>query len=137
MMRVGHQQQQRNNNMGGYNNNNQQQNRNRRYNYNQNMMMMNRKPMHMYSYKGLWNDKLIGMMTDKEKNWVVNVQMLQLQIDDPYKLDFYYTVIIIFFIPKYRAHFSFLLAPGVISDLFNSLFYTFPSNYTYLIESQC
>ena len=36
-------------------------------------------------------DKLIGMMTDKEKNWVVNVQMLQLQIDDPYCYDFYYT----------------------------------------------
>ena len=36
-------------------------------------------------------DKLAGMMTDKEKNWVVNVQMLQLQIDDPYKYDFYYT----------------------------------------------
>jgi hypothetical protein len=32
------------------------------------------------------------MMTDKEKNWVVNVQMLQLQIDDPYSYDFYYTV---------------------------------------------
>jgi hypothetical protein len=31
------------------------------------------------------------MMTDKEKNWVVNVQMLQLQIADPYCLDFYYT----------------------------------------------
>ena len=37
------------------------------------------------------SDKLAGMMTDKEKNWVVNVQMLQLQIDDPYKYDFYYT----------------------------------------------
>lgn len=37
-------------------------------------------------------DKLAGMMTDKEKNWVVNVQMLQLQIDDPYTYDFYYTV---------------------------------------------
>jgi len=31
------------------------------------------------------------MMTDKEKNWVTNVQMLQLQIDDPYRYDFYYT----------------------------------------------
>ena len=39
-----------------------------------------------------YGDKLIGMMTDKEKNWVVNVQMLQLQIDDPYCYDFYYTV---------------------------------------------
>ena len=37
-------------------------------------------------------DKLAGMMTEKEKNWVVNVQMLQLQIDDPYTFDFYYTV---------------------------------------------
>ncbi|CAF0710203.1 unnamed protein product [Brachionus calyciflorus] len=36
-------------------------------------------------------DKLAGMMTDKEKNWVVNVQMMQLQIDDPYAYDFYYT----------------------------------------------
>jgi len=36
-------------------------------------------------------DKLAGMMTDKEKNWVVNVQMLQLQIDDPYRYDYYYT----------------------------------------------
>lgn len=32
------------------------------------------------------------MMTDKEKNWVVNVQMMQLQINDPYAYDFYYTV---------------------------------------------
>lgn len=37
-------------------------------------------------------DKLSGMMTDKEKNWVVSVQMLQLQNDDPYSYDFYYTV---------------------------------------------
>lgn len=36
-------------------------------------------------------DRLAGMMTDKEKNWVTNVQMLQLQIDDPYRYDFYYT----------------------------------------------
>jgi len=36
-------------------------------------------------------DKLTGAMTDKEKNWVVNVQMLQLQVDDSYKKDFYYT----------------------------------------------
>lgn len=36
-------------------------------------------------------DKLAGMMTDKEKNWVTNVQMLQLQIDDPYRYDYYYT----------------------------------------------
>lgn len=37
-------------------------------------------------------DRLSGMMTDKEKNWVVSVQMLQLQNDDPYSYDFYYTV---------------------------------------------
>jgi len=37
-------------------------------------------------------DVLAGMMTDKEKNWVINVQMLQLQNDDPYSYDFYYTV---------------------------------------------
>lgn len=37
-------------------------------------------------------DKLVGMMTDKEKNWVVNVQMMQLQINDPYAFDFYFTV---------------------------------------------
>lgn len=37
-------------------------------------------------------DKLTGMMTDKEKNWVVNVQMMQLQIEDPYTYDFYFTV---------------------------------------------
>lgn len=37
-------------------------------------------------------DRLRGMMTDKEKNWVVSVQMLQLQNDDPYSYDFYYTV---------------------------------------------
>ena len=43
------------------------------------------------------NDKLIGMMTEKEKNWVVNVQMMQLQIDDPYKYDFYYSVCKTFF----------------------------------------
>lgn len=36
-------------------------------------------------------DRLRGMMTDKEKNWVVSVQMLQLQNDDPYSYDFYYT----------------------------------------------
>lgn len=40
-------------------------------------------------------DRLSGMMTDKEKNWVVSVQMLQLQNDDPYSYDFYYTVCIL------------------------------------------
>ena len=39
-------------------------------------------------------DRLAGMMTDKEKNWIINVQMLQLQIDDPYRYDYYYTAYI-------------------------------------------
>jgi DNA topoisomerase 2-associated protein PAT1 len=72
-----------------YNNNNN--NGNRSFNQHQ-----ERKPITSYSFKGLMNDKLIGMMTDKEKNWVVNVQMLQLQIDDPYTYDYYYTVYMIY-----------------------------------------
>jgi hypothetical protein len=55
-------------------------------------------PNKTYSFKGYMNDKLIGMMTDKEKNWVVNVQMMQLQIDDPYKYDFYYSVSILIYL---------------------------------------
>jgi DNA topoisomerase 2-associated protein PAT1 len=73
--------------MNNNNNNNRNKNRNRRVS------------KHPYFLESLQNkdmdpanDKLAGMMTDKEKNWVVNVQMLQLQIDDPYSYDYYYTV---------------------------------------------
>lgn len=65
--------------------NNQNQNRQGKNNNNNNNNKLNSKNN---SSNG---DKLAGMMTDKEKNWVTNVQMLQLQIDDPYKYDFYYT----------------------------------------------
>jgi len=83
-----------NNNINNNNNNNnnnqnkdrrkqQQQQNNMRYNHNNSSSSNNNNNRN--------GDKLAGMMTDKEKNWVVNVQMLQLQIDDPYRYDYYYT----------------------------------------------
>jgi hypothetical protein len=47
-------------------------------------------------------DRLAGMMTDKEKNWVINVQMLQLHINDPYRQDYYYTVCIMLFFTLFK-----------------------------------
>lgn len=75
----------RNDNYDNRRNNNQ---RNQRNNNNSHNDSMNSIPP---------GDKLAGMMTEKEKNWVTNVQMLQLQIDDPYNMDFYYTVRCFFF----------------------------------------
>lgn len=37
-------------------------------------------------------DAYDGLMTQKEKDWIIKIQMLQLQTDNPYLDDYYYTV---------------------------------------------
>lgn len=73
------------------NNNNMMNNRNQMYNNQNRQGKNNNSNKQNLKNNSNTGDKLTGMMTDKEKNWVTNVQMLQLQIDDPYKYDFYYT----------------------------------------------
>lgn len=37
-------------------------------------------------------DEYAGLMTQREKQWLINIQMLQLNTGTPYIHDFYYTV---------------------------------------------
>lgn len=37
-------------------------------------------------------DSYDGLMTQKEKEWIIKIQLLQLQTDNPYLDDYYYTV---------------------------------------------
>jgi len=37
-------------------------------------------------------DEYAGLMTQREKDWVVKIQLLQLHTDNPYIDDYYYTV---------------------------------------------
>lgn len=37
-------------------------------------------------------DDYAGLMTQKEKDWIIKIQLLQLQTDNPYIDDYYYTV---------------------------------------------
>ena len=37
-------------------------------------------------------EEYAGLMLQREKDWVIKIQLLQLQTDNPYLDDFYYTV---------------------------------------------
>lgn len=37
-------------------------------------------------------DEYAGLMTQREKDWIIKIQLLQLQTDNPYLDDYYYTV---------------------------------------------
>ena len=37
-------------------------------------------------------DPYDGLMTKKEKDWIIKIQLMQLQTENPYLDDFYYTV---------------------------------------------
>lgn len=37
-------------------------------------------------------DEYAGLMTQREKQWLINIQMIQLNTGTPYLDDFYYTV---------------------------------------------
>lgn len=37
-------------------------------------------------------DEYAGIMTQKEKDWVIKIQLLQLHTDNPYVDDYYYVV---------------------------------------------
>lgn len=37
-------------------------------------------------------DAYAGLMTQKEKDWIIKIQLIQLQTENPYLDDFYYTV---------------------------------------------
>ena len=37
-------------------------------------------------------DPYAGLMTRKEKDWIIKIQLIQLQTDNPYLDDYYYTV---------------------------------------------
>ena len=37
-------------------------------------------------------DPYSGLMTQKEKDWIIKIQLIQLQTDNPYLDDYYYTV---------------------------------------------
>ena len=38
------------------------------------------------------DDEYSGLMTQREKDWVVKIQLLQLHTDNPYVDDYYHTV---------------------------------------------
>lgn len=37
-------------------------------------------------------DEYAGLMSKREKDWIVKIQLMQLQTDNPYLDDYYYTV---------------------------------------------
>jgi DNA topoisomerase 2-associated protein PAT1 len=37
-------------------------------------------------------DEYAGLMTKKEKDWIIKIQLMQLNTDNPYLDDYYYTV---------------------------------------------
>ena len=37
-------------------------------------------------------DPYAGLMTKKEQDWIIKIQLMQLQTDNPYLDDYYYTV---------------------------------------------
>ena len=37
-------------------------------------------------------DEYAGLLTNREKEWLVKIQMIQLHTEDPYTDDYYYTV---------------------------------------------
>ena len=37
-------------------------------------------------------DGYAGLMTQKEKDWIIKIQLIQLQTENPYLDDYYYTV---------------------------------------------
>ena len=39
-----------------------------------------------------WEDEYDGLMTQREKDWVIKIQLLQLHTDNPYVDDYYFTV---------------------------------------------
>ncbi|XP_033113872.1 protein PAT1 homolog 1-like [Anneissia japonica] len=55
-------------------------------------------PSNQNTHNGV-NDEYANLMTQKEKDWVLRIQMLQLQTDDPMVEDFYYQM----FIQKQKA----------------------------------
>jgi len=61
-----------------------------------------RHPPAGYNGEGHGGDRYAGIMTDREKQRLRNIQMLQLQNDHPYTTDFYYQV---------RFFFSFSFIP--------------------------
>ena len=40
-------------------------------------------------------EEYAGLMLQREKDWVIKIQLLQLQTDNPYLDDFYYTVSVV------------------------------------------
>ena len=42
--------------------------------------------------EGCEEEEYAGLMLQREKDWVIKIQLLQLQTDNPYLDDFYYTV---------------------------------------------
>ena len=38
------------------------------------------------------DDEYAGLMTQREKDWIIKIQLMQLHTDNPYVDDFYYTV---------------------------------------------
>lgn len=46
----------------------------------------------MERVEGCEEEEYAGLMLQREKDWVIKIQLLQLQTDNPYLDDFYYTV---------------------------------------------
>src|SRR4051812_39408341 len=59
-----------------------------------NMLSAHRYPTHGEGYDGGYEeeDRYSGLMLQREKDWVVKIQLLQLHTDNPYADDYYYTV---------------------------------------------
>lgn len=95
-MQHGHPQQRNNNQQQMYHNVQQQnhhRSRNDSGNYNRH---------HSQKDKEETKDEYEGLMTPREKQWLLNIQLLQLNTGTPYFDDYYYTVSILTFINKFE-----------------------------------
>ncbi|KAL4233028.1 deadenylation-dependent decapping of nuclear-transcribed mRNA [Mactra antiquata] len=82
--------QQNERNMNENNANNNREHRYHRYPYNQKYESKHEHSGH--SKRGSKDEDIYdGLMTQKEKDWIIKIQLLQLQTDNPYLDDYYYT----------------------------------------------
>ncbi|XP_069110697.1 protein PAT1 homolog 1-like [Argopecten irradians] len=77
----------------GYHNNNNRNYRDNRYDYMNCVYYNNHRRYYSYQndQENRPSDEYAGLMTKKEKDWIIKIQLMQLQTDNPYLDDFYYT----------------------------------------------
>lgn len=70
---------------------------NNRNNHNQQQQQHRNKPdgnniRHRNDYYEIHKDEYSGLMSNREKQWLINIQLVQLNTGTPYFDDYYYTV---------------------------------------------